>query len=256
MLPTPIIPDDFKNLNKPTHLIKDPIVSLEKEMAYLKGFLKGKGFNQALKALQFAKVCHKGQIRKTGEPYIMHPVRVCTMLLSLGVDNDDILAVALLHDVAEDCKVSMSDLTKMRFDTFIINGVDALTKKFGQTNEEYYSILMSSNEAYVLLPKLCDRSHNVSTMAGAFSPEKIKKYIIETETLVYELFEHAKKVIPEYSEQLFALRYQLESLLKVYKLVVESYVTVNLSDINISQPRTFGGNIELATTSFNTGMFN
>ena len=205
---------------------------LDKEMAYLKGFLKGKGFSQALMALQYAKICHEGQVRRTGEPYIMHPVRVCNTLASLGVYDDNTLAVALLHDVVEDCKVSITALSALGFNGRVVHGVDCLTKKAGQTTEEYYDILMGSAHDYVLLPKLCDRSHNVSTMAGAFGPEKIKSYIFETEAFVYALFGHAKKVIPQYSEELFVMKYNIESLIKAYKLFLDTFEAGEAGDSN------------------------
>ena len=198
--------------------------SFEKEMAYLKGFLKGRKFTQSLHALQFAKACHEGQTRISGEPYISHPVRVCTILAALNVDDDNTLAVALLHDVVEDCNVSVTVLKLNGFNDDVICGVDALSKKAGQDNNDYYWLLMESTKPYILLVKLCDRAHNISTMAGAFNAEKINKYVIETETLVYALFTHAKEVIPEYSDQLFILKSQLESLLKAYKLFLSSIV--------------------------------
>jgi GTP pyrophosphokinase len=196
-----------------------------KEMAYLKGYLQGKGFTQALLALSLAKKMHEGQTRKTGESYIIHPVRVCTYLNALGIDDDDTLAVALLHDVAEDTNTNLRDLKGRGFNDIVIGNVELLTKRKMQSASEYYEKIKEGttfNNAVAALVKLSDRCNNVSTMAGAFDRKKIIEYVQETETYIYDLCKRLKDVCPKYSNQVFVMRYNLESMLRAYILFLEN----------------------------------
>src|SRR5688500_18915060 len=79
-----------------------------------------------LKAYQFAKTCHEGQTRKSGEPYIYHPMHVALILCELRMDVVSICA-ALLHDVVEDCKITKEDLAK-EFGDKVTSLVDGVTK--------------------------------------------------------------------------------------------------------------------------------
>jgi GTP pyrophosphokinase len=197
--------------------------TFKNEMTYLKGYLQGKGFTQSLLALNLARRMHEGQLRKTGEPYIIHPVRVCSYLNALKIDSDEILAVALLHDVIEDTDLSLSDLKKMGFSYTVERSVGLLTKKKNQTVASYYKEILEAVEFYpaAALVKLSDRCNNISTMAGAFSPAKIGEYIIETEKYIYDLCRATKDFCPQYADQVFVMKYNLESLIKAYKLFLD-----------------------------------
>ena len=75
-----------------------------KSYMFIKGFAVGRRLNQTLIALAVARHFHDGQSRKDGTPYICHPLKVCSTLISYGIDDDTTLAAALLHDVIEDCQ--------------------------------------------------------------------------------------------------------------------------------------------------------
>ena len=79
-----------------------------------------------MKAYDFANENHKGQLRKSGEPYIIHPVQVAYTLATLGLDDETICA-ALLHDVVEDTTVTINDITK-EFGEAVAEMVDGVTK--------------------------------------------------------------------------------------------------------------------------------
>src|SRR5690554_6047925 len=83
------------------------------------------GLNLVEKAFYFAQEKHKGQFRKSGEPYISHPVNVMAILEKLDFSSD-VLAAALLHDVVEDCGVSVGEIKK-EFNPTIAKIVDAVT---------------------------------------------------------------------------------------------------------------------------------
>ena len=81
-----------------------------KEILFLKGYLKGKGFNDALKAINLAETAHSTALRKSGEPFVSHPIRIANALVSLGVEDEKILIVAILHDILEDTDVTREEL--------------------------------------------------------------------------------------------------------------------------------------------------
>ena len=70
-----------------------------KSYMFIKGFAFGKNLRQVLVSLPIARKLHDGQYRKDGAPYICHPLKVCTTLISYGVDDDVTLSASLLHDV-------------------------------------------------------------------------------------------------------------------------------------------------------------
>ena len=123
------------------------------------------------RAYDFAKQKHGEQIRKSGEPYIIHPVQVAYILATLGLDASTISA-ALLHDVIEDTDVTLQDLSK-EFSEEIAGMVDGVTK-LGQLNysskeeeqvENYRKMFLAmGKDIRVILIKLSDRLHNMRTL--------------------------------------------------------------------------------------------
>lgn len=124
------------------------------------------------KAYLLAKDAHKDQKRRSGEPYIMHPVAVAQILYNLGMDNECIIA-ALLHDVVEDTEYDL-DYISDNFGETVALLVDGVTK-LGQiplsTREEVQAenirkMFMAMNEDIrVIIIKLADRLHNMRTLA-------------------------------------------------------------------------------------------
>ena len=123
------------------------------------------------RAYDFAKQKHGEQSRKSGEPYIIHPVQVAYILATLGLDASTISA-ALLHDVIEDTDVTLQDLSK-EFSEEIAGMVDGVTK-LGQLNysskeeeqvENYRKMFLAmGKDIRVILIKLSDRLHNMRTL--------------------------------------------------------------------------------------------
>ncbi|NRA44721.1 MAG: bifunctional (p)ppGpp synthetase/guanosine-3',5'-bis(diphosphate) 3'-pyrophosphohydrolase [Oligoflexales bacterium] len=137
-------------------------------------------------AYEFATECHKGQKRRSGEPYITHPLAVAGILADLKVDLASIIA-AILHDVVEDTEASLEDI-ESRFGTVIANLVDGLTKigkiKFRSSQERMAEnfrkmILAMAKDLRVILIKLADRLHNMRTL-GALAEEKRRRIAQET----------------------------------------------------------------------------
>ncbi|HBN37970.1 MAG TPA: (p)ppGpp synthetase, partial [Ruminococcaceae bacterium] len=123
------------------------------------------------KAYNLARDAHKNQRRRSGEPYIMHPVAVAEILFALGMDNECIIG-ALLHDVVEDTEYDL-DYIKKEFGDEIALLVDGVTK-LGQiplsTREEVQAenirkmFIAMNEDIRVIIIKLCDRLHNMRTL--------------------------------------------------------------------------------------------
>ena len=137
-------------------------------------------------AYRYAYQAHAGQTRKTGEPYITHPVSVACILARLHLDLPTLLA-ALLHDVVEDTEVDSAAIAE-RFGKQVADLVDGLTKldkvelqTATQAQAENFRkmLLAMSQDVRVILVKLADRLHNMQTM-DAMRPEKQKRIARET----------------------------------------------------------------------------
>ena len=159
----------------------------------------GKNYNieKITKAYEMARSLHEGQFRKSGEPYICHPVSVAEIVVSLGLDTDSVCA-ALLHDTVEDCsdKVDLPKLKK-EFGEQVAEMVDGLTKlirlQFHNKEDEQMEnirkmLLAMTKDVRVIFIKLADRLHNMRTLNG--QPEA-KRRLIALETMhVYAPLAH------------------------------------------------------------------
>lgn len=203
--------------SEPVHFVL-PITSRqfdeEQMYAHLMNYATQKGFAQTLHALPYAREKHREQFRKGTEriPYINHPLLLACHALSLGMDNDDMLATALLHDVCEDCGVTPEELP---VGDRVKEAVWLLTKDGIKTKEAYFGAI-GKNELAIMV-KLLDRCHNVSGMAGCFPAKKMVKYINETEEWIYPLLSIAQADFPKYSNQIFLIRYHLTSVVGTLK---------------------------------------
>lgn len=139
------------------------------------------------KAYRFAKAAHKGARRRSGEPYILHPIAVARIVISeLGLGSTSICA-ALLHDVIEDTEFTREDI-EANFGPKIAGIVDGLTKisggildaKSSLQAENFRKLLLSmSSDIRVVLIKMADRLHNMRTL-GSLRPDKQLKITGET----------------------------------------------------------------------------
>ena len=162
------------------------------------------------KAYRFAREAHKGIRRRSGEPYIMHPIAVATIVIQeIGLGSTSISA-ALLHDVVEDTDYTVEDI-EAQFGTKIARIVDGLTKisggifgdKASLQAENFRKLLLTMNEDIrVVLIKMADRLHNMRTLQ---SMPANKQYKIAGETLyVYAPLAHRLG--------LYAIKTELEDL--------------------------------------------
>ncbi len=154
-----------------------------------------KNADKILKAYEFAYLAHQGITRKSGEPYITHPVAVASILIDNNMDYATIMA-GVLHDVVEDTRFSIDDI-KNNFGETVAKLVDGVTKvdnlKYVQTNfTESDSIkrllIAMGDDIRVIFIKLADRLHNMRTIQF-LSREKQIKMATETRDLFIPIAE-------------------------------------------------------------------
>ena len=161
-------------------------VSYDELKDRLKKYIDRKGIKEIDAAYEYAKEKHKGQYRKTGEPYIIHPIAVAHILTSIKADKDTIIA-ALLHDVVEDTETSKKEIEEKFGETVakLVDGVTKINNINVSTDNEYLTsyykkiIVGMSEDVRVIIIKLADRLHNMRTLY-ALPHEKQKKKSKET----------------------------------------------------------------------------
>ncbi len=202
---------------------QDDDLMIEKEFdALISDYLKSNHRRKVeiiTKAFHLAKEAHKGARRRSGEPYIMHPIAVARIVCSeIGLGSTSICA-ALLHDVVEDTDYTVEDLKKI-FGDKIAEIVDGLTKissgMFGEQvssqAENFRKLLLTmADDIRVILVKIADRLHNMRTL-GSMAPAKRHKIAGET-MYIYAPLAHRLG--------LFAIKTELEELSFKYENIEE-----------------------------------
>ena len=152
----------------------------------LESYLPDSQVKQILSAYEFGAAAHKGQTRKSGEPYITHPVAVAQELAEMHLDSEAICA-AILHDVVEDTSASLDEIRdKFGEDVaLIVDGVSKLdqiqfrSRAEAQAESFRKMMLAMISDIRVILVKLSDRLHNMQTL-GAMPAQKTKRIARET----------------------------------------------------------------------------
>ena len=148
----------------------------------------GRGYNMEniTAAYNLANEAHADQKRRSGEPYISHPLNVAKLLVELGMDSESVEA-GLLHDVVEDTSVDLSTI-ESKFGPGVMRLVDGVTKltkmQFSSVEEQRAEsirkmLLAMSQDVRVMIIKLCDRLHNMRT-GDAWPEQKRRDKALET----------------------------------------------------------------------------
>ncbi|MCR5718177.1 MAG: bifunctional (p)ppGpp synthetase/guanosine-3',5'-bis(diphosphate) 3'-pyrophosphohydrolase [Oscillospiraceae bacterium] len=167
-------------------MAEDRVVTIDMLVQKILDMDKQYDLSKIISAYEFAAKAHEGQLRSSGQPYIIHPLSVAEILLDLGMDTDTVCA-ALLHDVVEDTDATAEQVQK-RFGRDVAALVDGVTKlakipifnKEQQQAENVRKIMLAmSQDIRVIIIKLCDRLHNMRTLE--FRPEhKQRRTALET----------------------------------------------------------------------------
>lgn len=150
---------------------KEPILSGPGVIKIVSGYMSPEHVAFVQKALDYATAAHEGQFRKSGEPYIIHPIQVAGILAELHMDPHTV-ATGFLHDVVEDTEVTLEDLTR-EFGSdvaMLVDGVTKLRKITYKSHEEQLAenhrkmLLAMAQDLRVIMVKLADRLHNMRTL--------------------------------------------------------------------------------------------
>jgi len=152
----------------------------------LSSYLEPDQIKQVCRAYYYAEQAHDGQYRRSGDPYIIHPLAVANILSEMHMDPQSLMA-AMLHDVIEDTAVPKEALEQQFGEvvTELVDGVSKLTHiKFGSQEEKqagnFQKMAMAmARDIRVILVKLADRLHNMRTLS-AMPPEKKRRIANET----------------------------------------------------------------------------
>lgn len=152
----------------------------------LRSYLNPEQSNQVRRAYFFAEQAHYGQLRRSGEPYVTHPLAVAGILADMHMDHQSLMA-AMLHDVIEDTGIDKSAIGGQFGATVaeLVDGVSKLTQmEFGSLEEKQAEnfqkmALAMARDIRVILVKLADRLHNMRTL-GVLRAEKARRIARET----------------------------------------------------------------------------
>ena len=228
---------DTENLIKLARLLEVSIPSLVEDSEYefktkkeifdwrhMKTFIKTTAKNLNMvntqKALDFAVTAHEGQFRNNSDiPYISHPLTLACHCLAMGITDDETVAACLLHDVVEDCGVKPEDLTvneeTRKLVVLLTHAKDA--KENDRVLRAYYKDI--SSEPKACLVKCLDRCNNLTTMSWGLKRDKQLRNIKETEKYILPLLDVVKNA-PEFNNAAWLLRYQIESMINMYKRMI------------------------------------
>ncbi len=162
------------------------VATIEALAATIASYLRPDQVKLVKRAYYYAEQAHEGQRRRSGEPYVTHPLAVASILASQHMDHQSLMA-AMLHDVIEDTPVSKAALAEQFGDTVaeLVDGVSKLTQFEFQTRAEAQAenfqkmALAMARDIRVILVKLADRTHNMRTL-GVLRPEKRVRIAKET----------------------------------------------------------------------------
>lgn len=186
-----------------------------KTLLFIRGYAKGKNMTNTLKALALSERLHEGQLRKCGDPFIIHPLRVTSYLISLKINDDVTCAAALLHEIFKHCNFDResNDLVeKYGLDEEVLELIRIVSKPDNESNDNYYKALRLNSKA--LLIKLSNRA-NTCTRLSVLDESKRKEYILENTEYIYPLCTYGKAYYPKFSDQIVNMKYHISSICRV-----------------------------------------
>lgn len=195
------------------------LTKYRKTLLFIRGFAKGKHMPNTLKALALAERLHEGQLRKSGDPFIIHPLRVTSYLISLKVNDDVTCAAALLHEVYKHCNLDREG--NELIDVYSLNPevpklIKLVSKPDNISYTDYYEGIKGDYRA--LLIKLSNRA-NTCTRLSILNESERQEYIEENSNFIYPLCTYAKAYFPEFSDQIVNMKYHISSICRIVEAI-------------------------------------
>ncbi len=131
--------------------------------------------NVLASAIALAATAHEDQIDKGGKAYILHPIR---MMMRLRTNDEELMAIAILHDVVEDSDISTKDLIELGYSVRIIAGVDALTRQDDETYDQFIKRCAQNRDAKLVKREDLRDNSDITRLKGLRQKdfERLEKY--------------------------------------------------------------------------------
>jgi (p)ppGpp synthase/HD superfamily hydrolase len=126
-------------------------------------------------AIALAATTHENQIDKGGKAYILHPLR---MMMRLRTDDEELMAIAVLHDTVEDSDLTCFELTKLGYPNRVVAGVDALSRKNGETYDQFIKRCSHNPDAKLVKREDLRDNSDITRLKGLRQKdfERLEKY--------------------------------------------------------------------------------
>lgn len=193
---------------------KPTVVHISRKSLFLWGFIQGScvgvSLDKTRRALSFARTKHEGQIRKDGRDFYEHPTEVLMLLLDLKIDDDELLASSILHDLVEDERCRIDEIEE-RFGKDVAHLVRLQTKEPGETVKAYFARVASDVRS--IIGKAADRFSNLTDAIAAYELDRLIRYVDETVEYVLPMIKRARLEHFEFNRELTVLCIMIEAVI-------------------------------------------
>ena len=201
--------------------LRDEMFSTDNLYQQVLGYIAGQGLPQSMQALPQMMKLHEGQYRRgEGEvPYVHHPLMMAWHAISMGIGEDEVLAVVLLHGVRRNCDITPEQIT-CRLSKEVLQALRILylPPDAPERKAAYYDGLRESHLA--ALVRCIDWCNKISTAAVGLPKEKLYDYIEDTEKYILPLLEYVQQNSIQYYRSVFLLKYQILSVTESLKRIL------------------------------------
>ncbi len=197
-------------------VITDETEEYKKSIHFIEGASRNNMPN-TYKALFIAQKYHENQTRTSGDPFIIHPLRVCSYLMALGIDDDQTYAAALMHEIPQKCNLPEKGEELIRnygIDKEVIKVIRIVSDK-NKPLDQYYQGIQENPRA--LLEKLSNRVHTCTFLANA-SKERLIAYTNENRDYMVPMCKYGMLHYPQYANQIEIMQSHILSISNILEV--------------------------------------